>query len=437
MTPVPTLQIPGKLLAASLLFLILISGVSAYGNMIDTSTDPVVYLSFNEGSGMTAYDLSSHGNSGSIFGASRTDNGGCGRAMVFNGLGNYISIPYSSGNHPEDEITVSTWFYTDSFDPQALVSSYREGGYRLGFGDGNDLWWTVNLQGPGEISVPIQHEAITQHQWHYVTGTYNGKVSKIYLDGILRNQVNASGPIHYEYNNYVMLGAEAGTYDQPAPVCPHFFRGGLDEVRIYPVALTTSQIMDDRLLCTPEADIPPQGRPILTKAAAACIYDSGSIRLGPGETQFRTLTFNNANATGTWNISLPPGSTLGVQVRDLYSASYPDAWYLEIADEKGRIDRSIAFPNTNNGPNEAVIPSGNATVIVKFYDGKGRFPATAEIMFDSHPSSLPSLPSIVPPNILSNPIIVIYSASWATLIAILLVVIWLHRRNKQQKKEQK
>lgn len=120
MTPVPTLQIPGKLLAASLLFLILISGVSAYGNMIDTSTDPVVYLSFNEGSGMTAYDLSSHGNSGSIFGASRTDNGGCGRAMVFNGLGNYISIPYSSGNHPEDEITVSTWVIRIRLIPRPL-----------------------------------------------------------------------------------------------------------------------------------------------------------------------------------------------------------------------------------------------------------------------------------------------------------------------------
>ncbi|MGB9175317.1 MAG: hypothetical protein WCB46_01090, partial [Methanoregula sp.] len=33
-------------------------------------------------------------------------------------------------------------------------------------------------------------------------------------------------------------------------------------------------------------------------------------------------------------------------------------------------------------------------------------------------------------NILENPIIVIYSASWATLVAILLVIIWLHRRKK-------
>jgi hypothetical protein len=433
MNAVPTLKVPGKLLAASLLFLVLVSGVCASGNPVDTSRDPVVYLNFNEGSGLTAYDLSGHGNSGSIFGASRADNEGCGRAMVFNGLGNYISIPYSSANHPEDEITVSTWFYTDSFDPQVLVSSYQDGGYRLNFGDGNDLWWTVNLQGSGEVSVPVQHESITLHEWHYVTGTYDGKSSKIYLDGILRNQVNASGPVHYEYNNYVMLGAEAGTYDQPAAVCPSFFRGGLDEVRIYPAALSTSEVMDNRLLCTPAGSIPGQGNPIRTKAASACIYNSGSIRLGPGETLFRTLTFNGANETGTWNISLLPGSTLGVQVRDLYSASYPDYWYVEIADEKGRIDRSVAYPNTNNGPNEGVIPTGNATVNVKYFDGKGRFPATAEVRFDSYPPPVPAIPAIVPPNILANPIIVIYSASWATLIAILLVVIWLHRRSREQK----
>ncbi|MFA4877636.1 MAG: LamG domain-containing protein [Methanoregula sp.] len=432
MNAVPTLQVMGKLLAVSLLFFVLISGACAFTPTINTVADPGVYLNFNEGSGATAYDISGHGTSGSMYGAERADNEGCGRAIFFNGLGDYVSIPYSSLNHPEQEITVSTWFYTDSFDPQAIISSYHDGGYRLGFGDGNDLWWTVNLQGAGEVSVPIQHESITPHQWHYVTGTYNGKTSKIYLDGILRNQVNATGPIHYEYNNYVLLGAEAGTYDQPSAVCPHYFRGGLDEVRIYPVALTTSEIIDDRLRCTPGEIITPMSKPILTNAAAACIYNSGSIHPGPGESVFRTLTFNGANETGSWSVSLPPGTTLDVQVRDLYSASTPDAWYIELADERGRIDRTVAFANTNSRPVSGVLPSGNATVMVKYFDGKGRFPTTVDVRFESHPPRPPSIPGISAHSILSNPIIVIYSASWATLIAILLVIIWLHRRSKQK-----
>jgi hypothetical protein len=42
---------------------------------------------------------------------------------------------------------------------------------------------------------------------------------------------------------------------------------------------------------------------------------------------------------------------------------------------------------------------------------------------------------IIPKSILSNPGIVIYSASWATLIAVLVVVIWLHRRKMNGKEK--
>ena len=81
---------------------------------------------------------------------------------------------------------------------------------------------------------------------------------KIYLDGILRNQANATGAIHYEDDNYVILGAEAGASDMPAQ-CPPSFTGGLDEVRIYPVALSYSQVMDDRFRCIEGERLPPAG----------------------------------------------------------------------------------------------------------------------------------------------------------------------------------
>ena len=69
---------------------------------------------------------------------------------------------------------------------------------------------------------------------------------KMYLDGVLRNQMNATGSIQYQYNNYVMLGADAGVYNQTDRNCPLYFRGILDEVRIYDLALAYSQVMDDR-----------------------------------------------------------------------------------------------------------------------------------------------------------------------------------------------
>jgi hypothetical protein len=417
-----------------LILLCIISGACAYSDNSYSVPEPVLYFNFNEGSGNYALDASGNGNAGTMHGVSRLENGGCGRAVFFNGIKNFGEIPFSSQNHPTEEITVSLLFFTDSFEPQVLISSYEDGGYRLGFDDGNDLWWTINLEKRGEVAIPVQHESISPHQWHQVTGTYDGQTLKVYLDGVLRNQLNATGAIHYEYNNYIMLGAEAGVYNLTDQNCPQYFNGGLDEVRIYPVALTYGQVMDDRFSCSQEPVAPSKDFFVQAQPLSSCAVTSGSVILGPNESTSRILTFSNQTENGIWNVTLPPGSTLVVKARDFYSTSYPDAWYIEMSDENGRITRSIAFPNTNNAPVKGVVPSGNATVRVKYFDGRERFPANVAIQFES---IAPPPPPIAPQTILNYPIIVIYSASWVTLIAIVLVMVWLHRRKKEGGKRER
>src|SRR5512136_3074826 len=97
---------------------------------------------------------------------------------------------------------------------------------------------------------------------------------KIYLDGVLRNQANASGEIHYDADNYILLGADAGAADTPAD-CPRYFTGDLDEVRIYPVALSYSQVMDDRFRCLESVRSPP-GISFRETVAGSCEPVSGS-----------------------------------------------------------------------------------------------------------------------------------------------------------------
>ena len=94
----------------------------------------------------------------------------------------------------------------------------------------------------------------------------------------------------------------------------------------------------------------------------------------------------------SWNVTLPPGSTLVVKAQDFYSQSYPDYWYIELSDENGRITRSVAFPNTNNAPVKGVVPSGNATVLIRYFDGKERFPAKVSVQFESITPPKPQLP---------------------------------------------
>lgn len=412
-------------LALGIVLLALAGSAHAATAVTATQADPALYLDFNEGSGITLLDASGHGNAGTSVGALRIESGGCGGALLFNGTGEYASIPYTSLNHPADAITVSAWFYVDSFEPQTLVSSYKDGGYWLGFGDGNDLWWVINTEKSGLVTVPVQHEGITPGQWHHVTGTYDGENAKIYLDGALRNRVNATGAIRYEYTNYVILGADAGTQTLPDTVDPRYLQGGLDEVRIYNTALEYSQVMDDRFRCSAEPRPIFSGPGNETVASSGAV--SGSVQLKNGETAIRTFLFPNKTTNGTVQVSVPAGSNLIVEARDLFASSYPDAWYVEIADGPQRVDRSIAFPNTHNAPVEGPIPSGNATVYIRYFDGEYRFPASVEVLFRCEaPPQAP--PLSIPKTLLVNPSIVIYSASWATLIAILVVAIWIHRR---------
>lgn len=412
-----------------LILLVLLCTAPVLAKEQAVAPEPAVYLNFDEGSGNSALDSSGHGNAATLHNVSRIDSGGCIRALSFANPDSYVAIPFRTLNHPADEISVSAWFYIDNFTPGALVSCYNDGGWRLGFDDGNDLWWTLNLGSAGDVSIPVQHENIAPHQWHQVTGTYDGKTSRIYLDGILRNQVNATGAIRYGTDNYIMLGAEAGAADMPR-YCPPPFSGALDEVRIYPVALTYSQVMDDRFTCQeggkPLSAVYPAGA-----APGACEPVSGSVRLGSNETADRLLSFPDKAVNGTWQVTLQPGSGLRVQAYDSYMKAYPDAWYLEIAEGQEKLARTIAFPNRNNGPAEAVIASGNATVTIRYFSGDERFPARILLRLESVPPPPPLQPVLK--NILANPIIVIYSASWATLVALLLVVIWLHRRKKAKK----
>ncbi len=420
--------------ALAIFFVLLFVSTAALALPAGTdAVEPVVYLDCNEGSGMVALDSSGHGSAGTLHNVSRVESGVCGGALIFDRPQNYVSIPYRSTNHPENGISVSAWFFVDSFGRQDLISTCHNGGYCLGFGDGNDLWWTVHVPGEGAVSVNVQHEGITPWRWHHVAGVYDQKSSKIYLDGVLRNQVNASGPVVYESPNYVMLGAHAGSYDTPDPVCPDYLYGGLDEVRIYDRAIPYSQIMDDRFRCPQVSSAPPEIIRLANPLETSCNDPSGQLTLGPGESVVRTLEFDDAEMTGSWDVRMQPGSTLVVNAYDQYSQVNPDAWHVEIRDETGRIDRSIAFANTNNAPVDGVIASGNATVTLSYFDGTGRFPATVSVRFTA---IAPPPPPPLPTEPFLNPIIVIYSASWATLIALILVIFWLHQRRVKRREMQ-
>ena len=116
---------------------------------------------------------------------------------------------------------------------------------------------------------------------------------------------------------------------------------------------------------------------------------------------------------------------------DAYSTIYPDEWYVELKDQDTRLTRAVAFPATNNAPVSGTIASGNATVLVHYFGGPARFPAGVSVTFTCTEQKSPNPVSSLPKAILEYPIIVIYTASWATLVALVVVIFWVHKRRSK------
>jgi len=95
----------------------------------------------------------------------------------------------------------------------------------INFNIGNGSWH--------EVSTPTN--SVQLNSWHHVAATYDGATMRIYIDGDLAAQSNAIFTIGNASNSNLFIGESPGF---PGRV----FNGKIDEVRIWNVSRTQSQI---------------------------------------------------------------------------------------------------------------------------------------------------------------------------------------------------
>ncbi|MFA5013361.1 MAG: LamG domain-containing protein, partial [Candidatus Paceibacterota bacterium] len=78
--------------------------------------------------------------------------------------------------------------------------------------------------------------SITNNAWHYLAGTSDGTTTKIYVDGVSENSAVPT------FSTYTYNGARIGKNNA---VAAYFFNGTIDDVRVFDVAMPTSQIQQD------------------------------------------------------------------------------------------------------------------------------------------------------------------------------------------------
>ena len=223
-------------------------GVDSEGNIVSTPLEtPVINVgnvaapdtlihqwSFDEESGDYAHN-SVNVLGGNVNGATWTD-GRYENALDFDEDNeDHVSIPHDSTLSFKDEFTVAAWIYLqDNSEGQVLQKGTNYSLFEVRKGDGNN---PSNVYKDGsewhlmEYTKPIDFFV---GEWHHIALTYDGDTATNYIDGEKDEEFNVPGQVATNTDN-LAIGTNA-------PWKTHYFNGKIDEVVIYEIALSPSEI---------------------------------------------------------------------------------------------------------------------------------------------------------------------------------------------------
>jgi hypothetical protein len=204
----------------------------------------VAAYDFNAGSGATVNDVSGNGNTGTIVNATWTTSGKYGSALSFNGTNAQVVINDSASLHLTTAVTLEAWV-----NPSSAPTGWQDVLYKAvdnyfleaGSTNGNKPGTGVLLTSSAE---PLAYgpAALTASTWTHLAMTYDGTTLKIYVNGALVTSTTQTGTITTS-TNALQIGGDT-TYGQ-------YFKGLIDEVRVYNIALTQAQIQTDMATALP------------------------------------------------------------------------------------------------------------------------------------------------------------------------------------------
>lgn len=191
-----------------------------------------------------AQDYSEFHNHGIINGAQLTTgiNGYENTAYVFDGINDYIKV---AGNFPiTNNFTISLWAYSE--DDSGYSNLLSDGSSAYG---GNDF--LINFKG-NDIGIRADKNASLNYEdfspealqnlnlvnnWSHIVWTMSPTSSTIYVNGEAKITINEKGSNEGYHDDYSFIGARQ-VWGSP----DNFFKGKLDEIKMYNRALSYTEI---------------------------------------------------------------------------------------------------------------------------------------------------------------------------------------------------
>lgn len=214
------------------------TGRDAMGNVFVRRflRDDNFYWKLDETTGTVANDASPVSLNGTLINGPTWTTGVLGGAAAFDGVDDKIDVPYSAALNPS-QFTVSCWAKVTGGagtyrSPLTCRKDGPQGGY-LFYAGTNNMWqfWTGKGSGWNQLS----GGAVALNTWTHLTGTYDGTTMRFYVNGTLASSANVSVTLNDSSPLRIGAGASEGTGS-------FFFPGSVDDVRVYPRALSATEI---------------------------------------------------------------------------------------------------------------------------------------------------------------------------------------------------
>lgn len=152
---------------------------------------------------------------------------------------NYINA--GRGAMVTDAITINLWIKCSTWGN--VISCTEGGGWNFEEYNGGIRFPVYTTDNVYQVAQSTITSASLKNNWHMLTGTYNGLIAKIYIDGEEKGSITCSTThkdIKYNVSNVIFIGAEAsGNANTPASTA---FIGSISDVRIYCTALSADDI---------------------------------------------------------------------------------------------------------------------------------------------------------------------------------------------------
>jgi chitodextrinase len=215
------------------------AGLSAADDTSAAGSGLVASYDFDAGSGSVLADRSGNGNDGVISGAAWSKGGKYGGALTFDGVDDWVTVADSSSLDLTKGMTIEAWV-----NPTALTGRWRTVAVKEQPGQLDyALYAHTNSEGPsahvfvgGSDTYLREDSAIPAGTWTYLATTYDGSSIRLYVNGDRVQSRSARGSIATS-TRPLRLGGNS--------VWDEFFKGSIDELRVYNRSLSSNAIRSD------------------------------------------------------------------------------------------------------------------------------------------------------------------------------------------------